>query len=446
MLYLIWIVIFNGKLESRCIVGFKDNLFGNKYGFVNPRLKSFIQSVKDAGGVLYLDVRKADGTGKLTGNEQWFHDLSNTLTEYTLDNKVTNGDFSDGGTGWISFGGSGSVLNNIYSNIGDGTSTTPNIFQATSMQINESDMFFIYLKSKVTNSDSIRLSFTFDGSISGSQIEVSSKLNPEQNVQYELYGINTITDQIGNLGIRLLHYYIDDPTANGKVMEVDGNAGVFAINMTDEELETLSEEEMLDLVRYGYFDSKNIQRANNGTLNNFAGNSASGWQGNPPLLRKDGIDDYEIQADTASLDITTAPLALAHTFYIPTGASDGWLRARDNVNIQYGLLFNSATSEIEFWLENVKRASVSISLDTWHNVIFFWDGTNITPIIDNVNQSTVGFVGTLTSQPNNYSGRRTSGQYLEYDKATESIYTGDDLNRIKKAEARISAEYIALNP
>ena len=171
----------------------------------------------------------------------------------------------------------------------------------------------------------------------------------------------------------------------------------------------------------------------------------SGWQDGPPILRYNGIGNFVAFGDTASLDINTAPLTLGCTSYIPTGASDGWLKTKDNTNIQYGLFFNSSTVEIEFWLENVKRASVSIALDTWFNILFFWDGTDITPVVNNINQSTVGFIGILTSQPNNYSGKRTSGEYLEYDEATETIYIGSDLAKIKKAEARISAQYLALN-
>ena len=42
--------------------------------------------------------------------------------------------------------------------------------------------------------------------------------------------------------------------------------------------------------------------------------------------------------------------------------------------------------------------------------------------------------------------KQAGGTFIECDIATVTIYTGSDINKILKAEAKISAEYLALNP
>ncbi|MDM8534593.1 hypothetical protein QUF55_07830 [Clostridiaceae bacterium HSG29] len=66
-------------------------------------------------------------------------------------------------------------------------------------------------------------------------------------------GIFDITTAI-DLSLLIYHAYADAATANGKTMEIDGVAGVHAINMTDVYYENYTEAKMLELVSNGYID------------------------------------------------------------------------------------------------------------------------------------------------------------------------------------------------
>jgi len=185
---------------------------------------------------------------------------------------------------------------------------------------------------------------------------------------------------------------------------------------------------------------------NDGSLTNFAGTGTSGWQATPNVLRFDGVDDFVAFADTASLDITNAPLAIGVTFKNPT--DDGGFTCAKSISAagdtQYGLL-NRVGRTIEFYVTGVPYAVFAVDSANYVNVIFYWDGVNVTSYENGVqkNQTTLG--GTLTSYGTLKLCKRGTS-HLAADICTQTIYTGSDINKILAAEAKISAEYLALNP
>jgi len=185
---------------------------------------------------------------------------------------------------------------------------------------------------------------------------------------------------------------------------------------------------------------------NDCTLFNQAGTVSSGWQSNPFVNRMDGTDDYGGFADTASLDITSAPLAIGVTFKNPT--DDGGFTCAKSISAagdtQYGLL-NRVGRTIEFYVTGVPYAAFAVDSANYVNVIFYWDGVNVTSYENGVqkNQTTLG--GTLTSYGTLKLCKRGTS-HLAADICTQTIYTGSDINKILAAEAKISAEYLALNP
>lgn len=171
----------------------------------------------------------------------------------SLENGASNGDFSNGTTDWVPIGATLSESGRILSVTGSGTTVNPSSVTTSGSRFktNDSDIIFIYSRQRVTNSVSTSLELA----VVGTTVHSITQASPTQNVWYELYGKLTITTGATASYIRNRHVYADTATANGKVMEVDGNAGVFAINMTTLGIEHLSESQMLELVRAGYFES-----------------------------------------------------------------------------------------------------------------------------------------------------------------------------------------------
>jgi len=173
--------------------------------------------------------------------------VNSIISGITLYNEISNGDFSSGTTG---FTGVNTVLtssNNILTATNDGTDAIPII--QTNLTTNTGDTWFAYTRARVTNSDAINIYIRL-GSSSSDNIEVIP--TPTANVWYELSGRLTKTSD--DLVFNIYQQYADAATANGKVMEVDGETGIFAVNLTKLGLTSLTDEELLEKIRQGYFE------------------------------------------------------------------------------------------------------------------------------------------------------------------------------------------------
>jgi len=188
--------------------------------------------------------------------------------------------------------------------------------------------------------------------------------------------------------------------------------------------------------------------SNDGTLNNFAGSGTSGWQDPPPVLRFDGTDDFVAFADTASLDITTAPLAIGLTFKMPVD-DFAFVMSKASLNAQYGVLHRTSRT-LEF-ISTAFDTAAQFTVDSanYVNVLFYWDGVNVTAYqngIQKAQTAQVGALGGVNTGVLKLGERGNSSSFFGGDIATATIYTGSDINKILKAEAKISAQYLALNP
>ena len=189
---------------------------------------------------------------------------------------------------------------------------------------------------------------------------------------------------------------------------------------------------------------------NDGTLTNFAGTGTSGWQASPNLLRFDGVDDFVAFADTASLDITTAPLAIGVTVIQPISATEFVLSKNANSagDTQYSILLASS-NQARMYINGTAYANF-IRSSGYINLVFYWDGSDIYGYENGVPKNSDPFIGPLISNGTVKLGTGIQGGSLDFlldgDIATATIYTGSDIDKILKAEAKISAEYLALNP
>lgn len=174
----------------------------------------------------------------------------------SLVNSVVNGDFSGGATGWTAQASTHSVSNNVLTNIGDGSLAVP--YENTSLipYVSNTKMYISAI-ARTTNTSATNLILLAQVFKNGSWIgnnNIKAQATPISGQWYFLSGILQDSRDVNQLSILLQHTYTDASTANGKVMEVDGNAGVFAINMTALGIASYTEAQMLDLVRGGYFD------------------------------------------------------------------------------------------------------------------------------------------------------------------------------------------------
>lgn len=203
----------------------------------------------------------------------------------SLRNDVPNGDFADGTTGWTTFGSSTlSATNNILADTGTGGNDTPSVRNNTSVDwsVVDGDKWFIYVRTRVTNVDCSYIRVMFRDNA----IQYAYQYTPTQNTWYEIYKVFTANGDYSGGYIDIAHKYPDSSTANGKVMEVDGNAGVFAINMTALGIESYTEAQMLEYVRNGYFE---------GTQH--AGSNRLVSEGKNRFDKSKVIDGYYIDSD-----------------------------------------------------------------------------------------------------------------------------------------------------
>lgn len=138
--------------------------------------------------------------------------LANKADKLFATNLVTNGDFSNGTTGWTSTYGVGSVASNVYSHTGDGTNISPFFFQSHSIITGRK--YYGKAVVKVTNSVCQNIRIRFGAGVGDINIPT-----PTQDTEYAKSIVFTsgITLTVGDA---FTHTYADASTANGKVLQV----------------------------------------------------------------------------------------------------------------------------------------------------------------------------------------------------------------------------------
>lgn len=137
-------------------------------------------------------------------------------------NSVTNGDFSNGKTGWAGSNSTISGLDNTLLITGNGTASNPRVYQVDIFDL--SKKYHTKLKVRVTNANCLFLNIY----VGSDNVVIATIQNPVQNQWYDISNVITSLG-IAKRAIYISHEYADSATANGKVMEVQG---VHAINLT----------------------------------------------------------------------------------------------------------------------------------------------------------------------------------------------------------------------
>ena len=138
-----------------------------------------------------------------------------------MTNAVTNGDFSNGTTGWTSTGAVLTTNANTMIATGNGSSPGIKIQQNTSIPCTSGKRVAVRHKVKITNGVSQNWGVSVRGSGTAGTVQAFTQASPISNQVYEYVTVFTIpADAVGFVQWGLSSNYTDAATANGKVMEV----------------------------------------------------------------------------------------------------------------------------------------------------------------------------------------------------------------------------------
>jgi hypothetical protein len=204
-----------------------------------------------------------------------------------------------------------------------------------------------------------------------------------------------------------------------------------------------------DLIQANGVTPDRSGKGNDITWANFAGTGTSGLviENGKVFRRLDGTDDYGSVVNTASIDITSAPLGVFQTFRVPAsvGAGGYFLTKNDVTGIDHQYALANATNIVGY-LEGIGRGNIPYERDVFLNIGFIWDSTTVKYYKNIVNGGSNGaYSGALTSRPNTRIGcRGNNSAFIQYDLATSTLYTGPSAveSKILKAESSISKAYI----
>jgi len=166
------------------------------------------------------------GIGSVTLDARATGRANPTVEGLTARNLVKNGDFSQGTTGWNTINASYSLSSNILSIIGNGEGINPRVSVPVDFHANGN--YYIHLRVRVTNSMSDYVRLYTGGGGETIQGNTYSMVENEWKIITLIYKPRVTPSN----AIFIAHFYSDAETANGKVMEIDGNYGVMAINLT----------------------------------------------------------------------------------------------------------------------------------------------------------------------------------------------------------------------
>ena len=147
----------------------------------------------------------------------------------------------------------------------------------------------------------------------------------------------------------------------------------------------------------------------------------------------DATDDDIKVANSPLLDITAAPLSVGIVFKIPTGSSSGMLygKATALINTQFGIYWNATNPHIDVYLNGTVVASSannSAPVDTILEACFIWENGILRIYINaKASGSLAPFSTTLTSRADIYFGR-VATTYTKMYLYSASQYAGNTFN------------------
>ncbi|MDD4096744.1 MAG: dockerin type I domain-containing protein [Oscillospiraceae bacterium] len=183
--------------------------------------------------------------------------LPNIPDSPMLENLITNGDFSAGTTGWTSSAASNSVSNKIMSSTATGAQKYGIFYNKIANRFSASagDRIYARIKWRLTNDRGVNLYARLVSSTPSATINIFPSLGaPVKDQWYVRSGIAECPVTSTSIGLYVYQYYASTDDATGGTLEIDGNYGVMAINLTD--LETALGREVTESEMNGWIESQ----------------------------------------------------------------------------------------------------------------------------------------------------------------------------------------------
>lgn len=268
------------------------------------QLESELAAIRAAQAQMSTDTRiDLPGTGKVTAvpKNAAVLGVGGTIKGMTLRNLVTNGDFSNGTTGWSAGSAVLSAADNTLTITGRGTSQYCSATQSNICPNITNKKVFIKGRFMVTNPDCLSVHVRLEGSVA----ERVSKIiieNPMANTWYSFTALLQLTSAIQGESISLViyHRYANAASSLDKAMQIKD---IVAIDLDEHGLQFKSETELAQICP-NYISGTQSVLAARIRSTDADGNTASACYIEPTLLRRnvEGVYD-EIDLFTGRLTI-----------------------------------------------------------------------------------------------------------------------------------------------
>lgn len=399
-----------------------------------PILHDYEKRAKNAGCKLYFDARKATGyepsdNSKITNP---MIDLIGTQNTYTYTNKIANGGFDDDITGWTTTAG-------VTLAVSDGIATMLADSQNDRIQFTTSrtNTYKYYIVCRFKSTSSAVAVQSMGSGITALYHSGSGEYETKSTVVTA-----TSTTSSWTIGI------IDTRSSSWDNIFIDY---IMVVDLTSLGLSYLTATQCDALFSFTT-TSNSFTLGDQAWLNNFAGTPSSGWDMTnimkPSLVFNTATTCHATLANTSAIDLTSAPIAVFSTVWIPSASTSAFIFCKYISSYQYSLYFSS-TNQITMYNSTGSNKSSDSNLvyrNNWINIGWFWDGTTISFYRNgSIYGATQSLSGSLSSVNAAAIGCRLSGTTnfaLNGKIATLTIYTGNNISEILRSEIDISKAYL----
>lgn len=283
-------------------------------------------------------------------------------------NLVSNGDFSNGTTGWSNDGSVLSAASNTLSATGSGISGNPGAMQNIGTLV-PGNIYYLRAKVRVTNTLATSILFRLFFS-AGTAVSVGTILAPVQSQWYTLNTIFTPTDQSGAFTMICRSSYPNAETATGKVLEVQ-YAEAFNLTATfgkGNEPTAEQMDEIMSKFTNSWFDgTKNLFRAN-ATLNKLmAVDARTEFEMRNFILNSNFSSGEANWALAGFVDMGSYISTTDYRIYQTTGVDTGELT--DKIYVRARAKLRDAGGNLTLVFTGSTFATVyGVALDTWYDL------------------------------------------------------------------------------
>jgi len=160
---------------------------------------------------------------------------------------VTNGDFTNGTTGWNSFQSTSVVIDNNLINTASGVSTSGTLFKDFTSTLN--DQYYARTRIKILNNDALSMNLVFNNATGGNITILSPVINQFVNISSKFTHTSS-----SFVRYNISHSYSSSAIASGKQLEIDF---AFAYNLTSLGIATLTQSQLDYLYQVWQFNQVN---------------------------------------------------------------------------------------------------------------------------------------------------------------------------------------------